>query len=186
MPERSIEIRGARRDEVSVVQRLAHSVWHAHYPGIIAVEQIDYMLARGYAQEALEGFVGRPDRGLEMALVDGEPAGFAAWYMIEGAGECKVDKLYVLQSRQRLGLGRRLLERMTQHARDAGATTLILNVNKFNAQAILAYESYGFAIREAVVNDIGSGFLMDDYVMEKALQTPLDLPAPPPDVNMQR
>jgi len=186
MPEPSIEIRGAHRDEVPVVQRLAHVIWHAHYPGIITVEQIDYMLARGYAVEALESFVGRPDRGLEMAWVDGELAGFAAWYMIEGAVEGKLDKLYVLQSRQRLGLGRTLLGRVARLARGAGATTLILNVNKNNAQAIRAYERYGFAIREAVVNDIGNGFVMDDYVMEKSLRTLLDLPAQPADANMQR
>ena len=49
------------------------------------------------------------------------------------------------------------------------ATTLILNVNKNNGQAIRAYEKRGFAIREAVVNDIGRGYVMDDYVMAKPI-----------------
>ena len=48
-------------------------------------------------------------------------------------------------------------------------STLILNVNKNNVQAIRAYEKNGFAIREAVVVDIGGGFVMDDYVMAKPL-----------------
>ena len=90
--------------------------------------------------------------------------------MIGESGEAKLDKLYVLPSRQRHGLGGRLIARVAERARAAGATTLILNVNKHNAQAIRAYEQHGFAIREAVVVDIGDGFVMDDYVMELDLR----------------
>jgi ribosomal protein S18 acetylase RimI-like enzyme len=164
-----IEIRSATRDELSVVQRLAHVIWHAHYPGIITEEQIDYMLSRGYSIAALAEFLGAPGRGLELALADGEPAGFAAWYVTDDPKEAKLDKLYVWQSQQRRGLGRKLLGRVADLARAADATTLVLNVNKNNAQAIHAYERYGFAIREAIVVDIGNGFVMDDYVMTRAL-----------------
>jgi GNAT superfamily N-acetyltransferase len=164
-PLPAIELRSARRDELAVVQRLAHIVWHAHYPGIIPQEQIDYMLARGYAPEVLAAFQGRPDRGLELAVVDGEPAGFAAWCVTDDPVEAKLDRLYVLQSRQRYGLGGQLIRRVEDLARAAGATTLILNVNKHNAQAIRAYQKHGFAIRAAAVNDIGNGFVMDDYEM---------------------
>jgi len=34
-----------RRDKVPVLRDLAHMIWHARSPGIITVEQIDYMLA---------------------------------------------------------------------------------------------------------------------------------------------
>lgn len=186
IPERSVELRPARRDDLSAVQRLAHVIWHAHYPGIITAAQIDYMLARGYAPEALAAFLDRPDRGLELAAVDGEPVGFAAWYVADEPGEVKLDKLYVLQSHQRHGLGRRLIERVADLARAAGAATLILNVNKRNAQAIRAYERHGFAIRAAVVNDIGNGFVMDDYLMAKSLRAGLGLPPSPPDANIVR
>ncbi len=169
MPESSVVLRSAGRDDLPLVQRLAHAIWHAHYPGIITVEQIDYMLARGYALDMLERFVTRPDGGLELAMVDGEMAGFAAWYVMGAAHEAKLDRLYVLQARQRLGLGTRLLGRVAAFARAAGAMTLILNVNKANVQATSAYAKYGFGIREAVVNDIGNGFVMDDYVMVKDL-----------------
>jgi len=186
MTERSVELRPACREDLPAVQRLAHVIWHAHYPGIIAAAQIDYMLARGYALDALAAFLDRPDRGLEVALIAGEPAGFAAWYVTDDPGEVKLDKLYVLQSHQRHGLGRRLIDRIADFARAAGATTLILNVNKHNAQAIRAYERHGFAIRAAVVNDIGNGFVMDDYVMARLLSAGVGLPPSPPDANIVR
>jgi GNAT superfamily N-acetyltransferase len=165
----SVTVTPAEAGELAAVQRLAGVIWRGHYPGIITYAQIDYMLERGYALDALAGFLGRRDRGLELAKVDGELVGFAAWYLTDRPSEVKLDKLYVLQSEQRRGLGGRLIERVCEGARAAGATTLILNVNKRNVQAIAAYEKHGFATREAVVVDIGGGFAMDDYVMAKPI-----------------
>ena len=169
MPELRITLARARRDELPAVQRLAGVIWRAHYPGIITHDQIDYMLERGYALPVLEGFLEGEDRGLELATVDGELAGFAAWYVPDDQSQAKLDKLYVLQSRQRLGVGGRLIAHVAELARAAGARTLVLNVNKYNVQAIRAYEKHGFAIREAVVVDIGGGYVMDDFVMAAPL-----------------
>src|SRR6266498_3668976 len=103
------------------------------------------------------------------ALADGLRVGFAAWYATGTPGEVKLDKLYVLQAYQRQGVGARLIARVESAAKLAGATTLVLNVNKNNTQAIRAYEKHGFAIRASVEVDIGHGFVMDDYVMAKPL-----------------
>jgi ribosomal protein S18 acetylase RimI-like enzyme len=46
---------------------------------------------------------------------------------------------------------------------------VILAVNKRNTTAIASYKKYGFVVREAIVDDIGHGFVMDDFVMEKVL-----------------
>jgi GNAT superfamily N-acetyltransferase len=169
VPEPEIAVVRARRDQLSEVQRLAGVIWRAHYSGIITPEQIEYMLARGYALDVLETFLGREDRGLELATVDGEPVGFAAWYLTDDRAESKLDKLYVLPSEQRRGVGGRLIACVCERAGAVGARTLVLNVNKYNAQAIRAYGKHGFAIREAVVVDIGGGFVMDDYVMAKPI-----------------
>jgi GNAT superfamily N-acetyltransferase len=169
MSDLPITLVSARRDQLPEVARLAHAIWHAHYPGIISAEQIDYMLARGYALDALATFLDRADRGLELAFCGDAMAGFAAWYVTGQADEAKLDKLYVLQRYQRLGLGRRLVARVEAFARAAGAATLILNVNKQNSKAIAAYDRSGFALREAVTVPIGNGFFMDDYVMAKSL-----------------
>lgn len=170
MPAPAIEIVRARRDQLPEVQRLAGIIWRAHYPGIITHDQIDYMLERGYALDLLESFLAEDDRGLELATVEGTMAGFVAWYVTDNRTEAKLDRLYVLPQRQRLGLGGRLIACTVDLARRAGAQTLVLNVNKANAQAIRAYEKHGFAVREAVVNDIGRGYVMDDYIMAKPLR----------------
>lgn len=164
-----IVIAAGTEADLPVVARLADAIWRAHYPGIIAHEQIDYMLARGYAIGALAKFVEEPGAGLAVARAGGEPVGFAAWYRPDEPATTKLDKLYVLPSQHGRGVGRALIARVEAAARRDGARTLILNVNKRNAKAIAAYRACGFTTREAIVADIGGGFVMDDYVMAKGL-----------------
>ena len=92
-----VKISAASKSDLPVVQVLARRIWHRHYPGIISVEQIDYMLARGYAAAALETFLASPGSGLAVARVDDVPVGFAAWCPTVEPATTKLDKLYVLQ-----------------------------------------------------------------------------------------
>jgi GNAT superfamily N-acetyltransferase len=166
----SITLVPATAGELPLVQRLAHVVWHRHYPGIITREQIDYMLERGYASEALAMFLDSPGAGLVLAYAGSEPVGFVAWYRPGAPATTKLDKLYVLPERHGAGIGRRLIEKVEAAARDDGSDVVIINVNKHNAKAIAAYRKCGYEVREEVVADIGGGFVMDDFVMAKALR----------------
>jgi diamine N-acetyltransferase len=155
--------------DIRVVQRLAHTIWHLHYPGIISVAQIDYMLARGYSDTALARFLHDAGAGLVLAHVADRPVGFAAWQRAGEPATSKLDKLYVLPDFHRRGIGRRMIDRVEASARADGAATLVLNVNKGNAGSIAAYRRCGFVVREALAVDIGEGFVMDDYLMSKPL-----------------
>jgi ribosomal protein S18 acetylase RimI-like enzyme len=164
-----IAIAAGTEADLPVVARLADAIWRAHYPGIVAQEQIDYMLARGYAVGALAKFVEAPGAGLAIARAGGERVGFAAWYRPDESATTKLDKLYALPSRHGRGVGRALIAHVEAAARRDGARTLVLDVNKHNATAIVAYRACGFSTRESIVADIGGGFVMDDYVMAKGL-----------------
>ena len=41
-----------------------------------------------------------------------------------------------------------------------------LTVNKYNANSIAVYKKMGFEVFNECANDIGNGFIMDDYEME--------------------
>lgn len=155
--------------DLPVVAALAGRIWRLHYPGIISEAQIDYMLARGYALDVLARFLREEGAGLVIARHAGEPVGFAAWCRSGTTATTKLDKLYVLPTLHRQGIGRRMIEHVAARARADGATTLVLNVNKRNAAAIAAYRRCAFVVREAIVVDIGEGHVMDDYVMARAL-----------------
>ena len=53
--------------------------------------------------------------------------------------------------------------------RAAGMEMIWLTVNRHNRNSIEWYRRTGFSISEAVVKDIGGGYLMDDFRMEKRL-----------------
>jgi diamine N-acetyltransferase len=164
----SFTLRAAERADIPAIAALAGVVWRAHYPGIISPEQIEYMLARGYAFDALATFLDGAGRGIELAEQDGALAGFAAWFETPER-EVKLDKLYVHPARQRHGIGAALIARVVEHARALGGRHVILNVNKQNDRALAAYRKHHFGIREEVVIDIGHGFVMDDYVMQRTV-----------------
>ena len=88
-----VDIRAASKPDLALVQHLAHRIWHAHYPGIIAVAQIDYMLANGYALAALESFLTSTGAGLALAWVDAQPVGYSAWLRSPEPATTKLDKL---------------------------------------------------------------------------------------------
>lgn len=168
LPDR-IRIVAAGDGDLAAVAELAGVIWRRHYPGIITAEQIDYMLERGYARAALRRFLIEEGAGLDLAYADQRLVGFAAYYRADHPEELKLDKLYVHPDFHRLGVGRRLIEAAAAAAQAQRRATLVLNVNKNNAQAVRAYIRNGFVTREAVVVDIGGGFVMDDYVMVKRL-----------------
>ena len=165
---RRTRLRVGGAGDIPVVQALAGEIWRRHYPGILSIEQIDYMLAHGYSHEALTRFVTGDDAGLVLAEHDGRAIGFAAWYRVDDTAT-KLDKLYVLPEHHGAGVGRALIERVAALARERGAATLTLNVNRNNVGALRAYERCGFAIRERGDFPIGNGFVMEDFIMARAL-----------------
>jgi len=85
----------------------------------------------------------------------------------------KLHKLYLLPEYHGRGIGALALKQVEELASSKGIQRLVLNVNKQNISGIRAYERAGWSCSEAVVNDIGRGFVMDDFVMSKSVCTPL-------------
>ena len=162
----STVIVGATAMDLPVVARLAHEIWHRHYPGIISREQIDYMLERGYSHEALARHLLTAGAGLALARRGNAVAGFVGWYRLDTAA-MKLDKLYVLPEQHGVGIGRALIEHVVGHARSAACRSVTLNVNRNNVSALRVYERCGFVIRERGDFPIGNGFLLEDYVMAR-------------------
>ena len=150
--------------DIPLLQTLARAIWRAHFPGIISVEQIEYMLDRMYATEVIDKEM---HAGTCWELIrDGEDAvGFLSYSHDPTAGRLKLHKLYIQVERHGQGLGRASLNHVMEIAAALGAQEVSLFVNKKNQKAIRVYERAGFAIAESVINEFGGGFVMDDYRM---------------------
>ncbi len=159
----------ARVDEVEVIRTLANKIWRTYYPGIITPAQIDYMLGRFYAADVLRREM--TEGGVEYWLreTQGEPDGYASLGPTSRPDEIKLHKLYLSPTLHGRGLGSQFLQHLEGRARERGARTLILTVAKGNTKAQAAYRRNGFTVRQPIVIDIGGGFVMDDFLLEKKL-----------------
>ena len=155
--------------DIPAIAALARTIWLDHYPGIITMEQIEYMLAQRYGPAQIRAEIEGGAIGWEQIALDGAPAAFASYFPAEAPGEMKLDKLYVHPRHQRAGFGGKLIGHVALAASKRGFRCLILAVNKNNTKAIGAYRKHGFTVRESVSKDIGNGFVMDDYIMVKEL-----------------
>ena len=97
-----------------------------------------------------------------------EAIGFASWSPAAEPGVYKLHKLYVLPGQQGKGLGRALLQYIFEAIKPEGATTLRLNVNRYN-KARQFYEKMGFSVVKEEDVAIGNNYFMNDYVMEIAV-----------------
>jgi ribosomal protein S18 acetylase RimI-like enzyme len=155
-------------EEIDDLILVAHKIWHAHYPGIITIEQIDYMLERGYTSVVIREEI--ETKGIFWNAIKDDSAIIG---MISvgpyGDSVMKLHKLYLLPEYHGMGIGSRALEMAEQIAQRQNAATLVLNVNRHNPKAISAYKRAGWKIAGETVVEIGNGYVMDDYVMSKAL-----------------
>jgi len=162
-----IRIEPLKPADAEPLAALAREIWYAHYPAIISSAQIEYMLAQRYDPEVIRAELRNEGIGWDKLVVAGEMAGFASYFPTGASGEMKLDKLYVHPRHQRHGYGGMLIAHACRIARSRGCDRLSLAVNRNNRNAIAAYLKHGFRVADSVVKDIGSGFVMDDYIMEK-------------------
>ena len=157
-------------ESLQIVRDIADDIWPKTYRGIVPDAQIPYMMEMMYAPAVMEKELAE---GYSFAAldVDGQSVGYISWsaYPNPGSTEAKLHKLYLLGEYHGKGWGQVMLKYVMDEARKAGFQTLRLNVNKANLPALKAYKRAGFVITEALVTDIGDGFVRDDYIMKITL-----------------
>ena len=163
-----IEVREVSEEDLWQVRELAFQIFPVTYQDIVDPRQIDYMMDLIYSPESL---VAQWDSGQNFLIVYSEetPMGFASYTMLNEEGDFKLNKIYLDNRLQGKGLGRWLLNDVISRVKSEGGRALQLNVNRHN-KARNFYEKMGFLLLKEELIDIGSGYFMDDYVMEMSLK----------------
>lgn len=152
---------------IDAVARLAHEIWYEHYVPIIGLAQVDYMVPAFQSPAAIAAQIAG---GLQYFLLEDNHDG-AGYFAIEpqpAEGRMFLSKFYLRKSARSRGIGRFGMAFIESRCRENSLGTLWLTVNKFNP-SLQAYERMGFVRTADVVTDIGGGFVMDDYRMEKVV-----------------
>lgn len=159
-------IRKASENDIPLIRQLSEKIWPLTYSSILAPEQIEYMMNLMYSESALRR---QMQEGHEFMIINDvrEPAGFASFSRVE-AGIYKLHKIYLLAEKQGKGTGRFVIDEIIRTLQAKGGQSLQLNVNR-NNKAKDFYEKLGFRVIRTEDIDIGSGYFMNDYVMEKKI-----------------
>lgn len=152
-----------KSEDISTVQQLAREIWEEHYLPIIGQQQIDYMLDLFYSTEKIQKEL---EDGVfwEILYLENEAIGYLVCEVEEE--NIQLSKLYLKSKVRGKGLGKFLIDRSIEIAKENNKNSIRLNVNKNNTQSIAFYERVGFLKVEEGVFDIGSGYFMDDFIYE--------------------
>ena len=149
-------------DEASIreMSTMASEIVKEHYDPIIGEAQNDYMIRRFQSPEAIRKQL---EEGAHYHFVaeEGTVIGFLSYYLRDDS--LYLSKLYLYKVHRGRGHARGMVEFLADRARKAGLGSIELNVNRHN-DAVKAYEALGFERLREERNDIGGGFVMDDYV----------------------
>lgn len=163
-----MHIKSATIADIPIIQELTGIIWRPTYQHVLSPAQIDYMLEMMYSTASLTRQIQELQHRF-LLVYDGEiPIGFASYATTETPGIHKLHKIYLRRDYQGKGTGKLLLNAVVKAVKEQGATILELDVKRDNP-ARFFYEKQGFTILKEKDTDIGNGYWMHDYVMQKPL-----------------
>ena len=142
---------------------VADDIWHEHFVPIIGEAQVDYMLEKFLSPDAL---VEQINSGYQYYLLSYEYtfAGFAGVHKEED--RLFLSKLYVHKDFRGKGLASYMFGQFIELCKKNHLSKIYLTCNRRNTDTIEIYKHWGFEVVREEATEIGSGFVMDDYIME--------------------
>ncbi|MHB8129049.1 MAG: C-GCAxxG-C-C family (seleno)protein [Mobilitalea sp.] len=152
-------------EQIKEVAALAEIIWHEHYDAIIGKEQVDYMIDKFQSERSMKDQMINGGYQYYLLTTLGGEVGYFS--IREDSDSLFLSKIYIAKKYRGRGYARKAINFMEQLSTDKKLSKIWLTVNRFNETTIKIYETLGFAKTGTQVADIGSGFVMDDYIMEK-------------------
>lgn len=149
------------KQNIEELASLASSIWHEYWTCLLSPEQIDYMVENFQSAHAMKNQIENENYTYYFIIQNGQKAGYFG--ISDKKDYLFLSKLYIKKDFRHKGIGTQAFEEIK---RLANGKKVQLTVNKQNINSINAYKKWGFKTIDAVVTDIGSGFVMDDYIME--------------------
>ena len=153
-------------NQIVTIEGLAGEIWNEYFTAIIGKAQVDYMLEMFQSKKAITEQI---ENGFLYFLIknNNDPVGYIA--IIPEEKQLFLSKLYITLAERGKGYGKKAIDFLEQLAIEKNLRKISLTVNRNNTAAINSYKKIGFENRGRTVLDIGNGFVMDDYKMEKKI-----------------
>ncbi|MBT8120341.1 MAG: GNAT family N-acetyltransferase [Gammaproteobacteria bacterium] len=154
------------KEKIAIIAALAEEIWREYFTPIIGKAQVDYMLKNFQSEQAICEQV---KKGFLYYLIESDDSFVGYFGVLPKGDDLLLSKFYIRAAQRGKGLGRKSMVFIENLATENAASGVTLTVNKYNFDTIETYIKLGFKITESMVQDIGNGFVMDDYRMEKTL-----------------
>lgn len=161
-------VKAENTEDLKNLSILASDIWHEYWTCILSNEQIDYMVEKFQSFEAMQQQIEQEKYSYYFIVANNDILGYCG--ISEKDEFLFLSKLYLKKEYRHLGYGSKAFAQISSIAKDLNYKTIRLTVNKNNTNTITAYLKYGFKIVDAVVTNIGSGFVMDDYIMDYSIE----------------
>lgn len=159
--------RAVSQDDIQAVSNLAGEIWREHYSKLIGKEQVEYMLTKYQSPEAIAEAIENDSYEYYLIKAGGRTVGYTG--IRPGEGRLFLSKIYILASERGKSYGSAVLRLHEAICRERGLSSIWLTVNRGNDASVAAYRKNGFTVARTEISDIGNGFVMDDYIMEKVV-----------------
>lgn len=150
------------------VSAMAEEIWHEHYDKMLGSQQVDYMLEKFLSPEAIRREIEEENYEFFLISYDYTFAGFSA--IQEKDGSLFLSKLYVHEDFRKRHISSEMLRKYIELCKLRKLNKIWLTVNKHNFRSIDVYKHFGFETVREECNDIGNGYVMDDYIMELSVE----------------
>lgn len=155
--------------DVRGIAGMAGPIWREAFAGIISKGQIEYMVDRFQSYKVLKDQIDNHGYRYFIISENGTDAGYCGVQVAED-NSLYLSKMYLKKEFRGHGLFSEMTAYLKEQCRREGIGKIWLTVNKNNGRAIAAYQATGYRNVRSQVADIGSGYVMDDYVFELAVQ----------------
>ncbi|GLX70570.1 hypothetical protein MU1_49160 [Paenibacillus glycanilyticus] len=146
---------------------MAGQIWREYYVSIITLEQINYMVDKFQSIPAIIDQIQNQHYVYYILQSEDQSVGYLS--VREEKGKLFLSKFYVAKEYRGHGYASQAMAFLVQYGKERGLSHIWLTVNRDNDSSIAVYQKKGFQIVREQVADIGNGYVMDDYIMEKEL-----------------
>ena len=154
------------KQNIPNIVNIARPIWHKHYDPIIGVQQVNYMLDKFQSERAIKSQLAEGYLYFQVSNL----AEVVGYFSIQISDEVDlfISKFYLSEKTRGKGFGKAMLSFIENFAKKNGCKQIKLTVNKYNP-AYQIYLKLGFVKYDSAQFDIGGGYIMDDYLMSKAI-----------------
>lgn len=164
----NLTIRPVTEEEIPALAAMAKEIWEEHFTPIIGSAQVAYMLEKFQSAHAIREAVQNEGYQYYFFCLDGEAAGYLGIVPKED-GSLFLSKIYLKKAYRGRKIARAGIGFLADLCREKGFHKIWLTCNRENKNSVAAYQKMGFVIAYEQDADIGNGFQMNDYIMEKQI-----------------